>query len=314
MRVCSFLLPATIIFAATTGAAVAAPVRTFAQFTQLPKKSASSKIVLLKNLDVVKTTSVTTRTPVFGPVRDKKGKVIGTRIVGYSSATTKSTLVTPRSEIYSTNGVSTAFATPIVNFNYIVPVQAPFLPVLVGPQKAFFSLESMSSVTPTKMMVGTSAIYTQIFGPGRISFTRTAPIQLYKAHHQPNGAARSNLLTISFNSAELVATGGGTIFSLLGSTPAQTLTYTSDFLNFDNATDYDFSLVMTAASSALSIAALDPTLTNVAGARTFNTTRADVTGGFAASAVPEPQNWALLIAGFGLVGVAARRRRTAVAA
>lgn len=31
----------------------------------------------------------------------------------------------------------------------------------------------------------------------------------------------------------------------------------------------------------------------------------------AASAVPEPQAWALLIAGFGMVGAAARRRRTA---
>lgn len=30
----------------------------------------------------------------------------------------------------------------------------------------------------------------------------------------------------------------------------------------------------------------------------------------AASAVPEPQTWAMLIAGFGLVGVAARKRRT----
>jgi hypothetical protein len=31
-------------------------------------------------------------------------------------------------------------------------------------------------------------------------------------------------------------------------------------------------------------------------------------------AVPEPANWAMLIAGFGLVGVVARRRRIAVAA
>jgi hypothetical protein len=35
---------------------------------------------------------------------------------------------------------------------------------------------------------------------------------------------------------------------------------------------------------------------------------------FSANAVPEPASWAMLIAGFGLVGAAARRRRTAVAA
>ena len=32
------------------------------------------------------------------------------------------------------------------------------------------------------------------------------------------------------------------------------------------------------------------------------------------AAVPEPQSWAFMIAGFGLIGTAARRRRTAVAA
>jgi hypothetical protein len=30
--------------------------------------------------------------------------------------------------------------------------------------------------------------------------------------------------------------------------------------------------------------------------------------------IPEPQTWALLIVGFGLVGIAARRRKTVVAA
>ncbi len=41
----------------------------------------------------------------------------------------------------------------------------------------------------------------------------------------------------------------------------------------------------------------------------------DSTGiNFTLTAVPEPASWALMIAGFGLVGTAARRRRTAVAA
>ncbi|WP_426167566.1 PEPxxWA-CTERM sorting domain-containing protein [Sandarakinorhabdus sp. DWP1-3-1] len=52
-----------------------------------------------------------------------------------------------------------------------------------------------------------------------------------------------------------------------------------------------------------------------AGALTF-TSSSDVifSGGLAGAAVPEPASWAMLIAGFGLVGAAMRRRRTTVAA
>jgi hypothetical protein len=50
----------------------------------------------------------------------------------------------------------------------------------------------------------------------------------------------------------------------------------------------------------------------------FGTTSADNIGpildNVAVSQVPEPQSWAMLIAGFGLVGLAARRRRTTIAA
>ena len=296
-----------------TSASATNPTRTFAQFQEISVHNVAPKIVSLKNLDTLKTTSVTTRTPIYGPVYDKKGKVIGQKITGYTSNTVKSTLITPKTEIYSTSGASTAFATPIVNFNYLTPVEAPFRSLIVGTQKAYFSLDAFSTVAPVKSTIGSLNLYTQIFGPGTVSFTRTAPIQLYSGNHKPIGPARSNLLTIAFNSAQLVSAGSSTTFSLLGSTPGQTLTYTSDFLNFGNATAYDFSITMTAANPALTIAPVDPTLTNVTGARTFNTTRANVSGGFAANSVPEPQSWALMIVGFGMVGVSLRRRKVLVA-
>ena len=304
-----------VIVAGLVGTAAQADVvtRTFANFTPVPARGSTPRIVSLKNLDTLKTTSVTTRTPIYGPLLDKKGKVIGTKIVGYNSTTVKSTLITPKTQIYSTNGTSTAFATPIVNFNYTTAVQSPFRSLLVGTQKAYFSLDAFATQAPVKMMLGSTAFYTQTFGPGKISFTRTVPIQLYTTNHKLNGPARSNLLTINFNTAQLDARGGSTTFSLIGSSPSQILTYSSDFLNFDNATAYDFSLVMTAASPALSIAAVDPTLTNVTGARSFNTAKASVTGAFAANSVPEPASWAMMIVGMGLVGVSLRHRKRAVA-
>lgn len=308
------LITAAIGAGLLASAAAAAPSRTFAQFSQISVKNVTPKIISLKNLDTIKTTSVTTKTPIYGPLLDKKGKVIGQKIIGYNSVTTKSTLVTPKSELYSTNGSSTAFATPVVNFSFLSAVQGPFRSILAGTQKAYFSLDTFSTTAPVKTTIGSLNIFTQTFGAGRISFTRTVPVQLYTSTHKLNGPARSNLLTIAFNSAQLIAAGSATTFSLLGSTPGQSLTYTSDFMNFQNSADYDFSLTMTAANPSLSIAAVDPTLTNVTGARSFNTTKASVSGGFAASSVPEPESWAMMIAGMALVGVSLRRRKASIAA
>ena len=51
-------------------------------------------------------------------------------------------------------------------------------------------------------------------------------------------------------------------------------------------------------------------VTGVAGQFGWDDLQLEVAGG----AVPEPQSWAMLIAGFGLVGATMRRRRTAIAA
>jgi hypothetical protein len=297
----------------SSGAQATADTTTFAWFRTIGTRTSTPKIVSLRNLDTLKTTSVTTKTPIYGPLLDKKGMVIGTKIVGYNSTTVKSTVVTPKSQIYSTSGSSTAFATPIVDFDFLVPVSGPFQSLLKGAQKAYFSLNAFSTEAPRKMVHGSTTIYSQAFGPGMISFTRTAPIQLYTQNGKLNGPARSNLLTVTFDVAKLETFGSTTMFSLIGSTPNQNLVYKSDFLGFDNATDFDFSLTMTAASPGLTLAAINPALTNVTGARSLNTTRATVTGGFAANSVPEPQSWALMMLGMGMVGAALRRRAVAVA-
>lgn len=307
-----FLFTAALTVGIAT-AAGAAPVQAVAYFNQLAVRGQASKIVSLKNLDVIKTNSLTTRTPIYGPVYDKKGKVIGQKITGYTSVTTKSTLVTPKMQIYSTNGSSTAFSTPVVNFGFQAPVASAYAPWVSGPQKAYFSLSAFSTTAPDVYAADGRTNYELAFGPGKLSFTRTVPVQLYTANGKPNGSAKRNLLTVAFSGARLITQGSTTTLSLLASTPFQQLTFTSDFLNFSNATDSDFALALNAANPALSIAAIDPTLTNVTGARSFNTTKASVSGGFAASAVPEPASWAMLILGMGLVGNVLRQRRGAVA-
>jgi hypothetical protein len=118
---------------------------------------------------------------------------------------------------------------------------------------------------------------------GTISFTRVS-----------DGA---NLLRLTFTSATLA--GGGGSGALFGSTPGGTVTYTSDFIDFSDATSGDF---------ALSFSGITPGI----GASFWT---GDSTGTFASDAsgigteVPEPATWAMMIIGFGGIGSVLRRRR-----
>ena len=305
----------------------AGPVHAIATFHQAPTKKggAPAKSLLYKNEDVVKTTTTTTKTPVYAtvtvpvyttvktPVYDAKGKLTGytstkvqtgtttqQKLTGYNVVTTKSTAVTPRTRLYTTDGSSTAAATPVV-FDYTHAPAGSFAAALTGDQNALFSLSTTSTSAP----VLSNGVFTQAFGPGSLSFIRTTPLT------GAGGTPLSNLLTVGFDSLTLTARAGGTQYWLTAKTPENGIGYTSDFLRFtfpgqDSA--FEFSLLGWG-GSGFAIAALDPALTNVTGARTLNTFRSNAQGVLSASAVPEPATWALMILGFGMVGGALRRRR-----
>jgi len=99
----------------------AAPV---ASFAEVATKAGAPKILYYKNEDLVKTTTTTTKTPIYTavqtPIKNAKGQTIGytttQKITGYNTVTTKSTAVTPKAELYTTNGNSTAKAAAPVKF------------------------------------------------------------------------------------------------------------------------------------------------------------------------------------------------------
>lgn len=108
-----------------------------------------------------------------------------------------------------------------------------------------------------------------------------------------------NLLTLNFANATLVGSGGAG--ALFGSTPGSTVTYTSDFIDFSDATVGDFGIAMSGIMPGFGSA--------------FWT--GDSVGTFASDAggigaeVPEPATWAMMIMGFGGIGAMIRRRRNA---
>jgi hypothetical protein len=303
-----------------------------ATFTQKAvKKGATTKSLYYKNEDVQKTTSVTTKVPVYSnvtepvytitqvPVYNSKGQIVrykevktqtGTQVVNkitsYNNVVTKYTAITPKAELYTTNGSATTASATTVGFKFLGAVDG--FPQLGTVQDAQFMLSATS--TSAAMRFGSELL--QIFETGSMSFKLPTP--LYKldqlGHHV--GGPLENLLTVNFTNAVLSARAGGTALDLSGSTPNSTISFTSDFKKFTKAdwqTNFDFSIAGSAASTGIGIVAVDPSLTNVTGSHSFASFRSTPVGSFGASAVPEPANWGMMLAGFGLMGGLLRRTR-----
>lgn len=166
----------------------------------------------------------------------------------------------------------------------------------------------------TFTLFGTTASATTLGGPntagtiisqggigGSFSFISAAPFT------QGCIGSCTNLLSATFTNGQVTGSIGGSTASLqLNSGAGGTLTFTSDFLDFGLTTLRDVSFSLSGLSNAISVApgkSLQSTR-GVAGA-SFSSDPAPLLNG-----VPEPQEWALLVAGFGLVGFSLRRRST----
>jgi hypothetical protein len=155
-----------------------------------------------------------------------------------------------------------------------------------------YGITSMTiSATSTAVIADTGPQFEQEGWAGTISFL--------------DGA--TNVLTVAFAGGILNVkkpVGGSQSASLIvaGNCPG-TLCYTSDVLTGPALAVADLSIN----NFALSLSGLTAPYTAAGG-----DFQASVTGTFA-GAVPEPATWAVLIAGFGMIGFAARRRRKGMA-
>ncbi|WP_017667488.1 PEPxxWA-CTERM sorting domain-containing protein [Sandarakinorhabdus sp. AAP62] len=153
----------------------------------------------------------------------------------------------------------------------------------------------------------TGNLWSQAFTGGTVSFTSAAAFSIGSTVY----AAGSNILTLSFTGGELSAVVPGSSGNALVSIPGDGFAnVTSDYLPFPpvQLTDFSISLANVVPGFVIGSGGLG-TQSNAR----FTDFVARGSGDFTAT-VPEPGTWLMLLTGFGMVGFAARRRQTAVAA
>jgi len=177
-----------------------------------------------------------------------------------------------------------------------------------GNGLGFFELATGTKLILTGTATGApsdwanNANSTQVFD-GSLKFTASAA---FAAAH----GGKTNLLTATYTNGALNVTPNGSKNVTFAVTDGETqfdssvstITYTSDYFDFTDAKDYDFAFSLTGTSTNVI------TPGGINGPGTYVSFKASGPGSFAAS-VPEPDQWAMLLVGFGLVGSTMRRRR-----
>lgn len=196
--------------------------------------------------------------------------------------------------LYTINPVSNAPGVRDVSFSFLIPG----LSTQVNNVNAAFTLFA-STASPAQTF---GAFTLQSGLTGGFQFLTTSAITVGSRVY----AAGSNLLSGTFNDVSISGQTNATAASYNGSTSAgATITYTSDFVRFAPASDYDLSISLTSLSPML-FANPGSALRSFEAYSTgsFSSDPAPLLGG-----VPEPSVWAMLVIGFGLVGFQVRRRK-----
>lgn len=207
----------------------------------------------------------------------------------------------------ATNNAATA-GSRLVSFSFL---QASLAPVATNIVAQFTLLGSSPNIATAS---GTTLTQSSI--GGGFSFLSTSAFTVGTTTY----AAGSNLLSGTFGGAEISGTRGGNVAAFGASTTtAQSVVFTSDFLDFSGVTDSEFAIAMANVSSTLSALPNSTVLPPTTALRSF---RSQGSGSFSTDelpfviGVPEPQTWGLMVVGFGMVGLQVRRRsrRAAIAA
>lgn len=216
---------------------------------------------------------------------------------GGSLYTTTSTTVAQPSQAVA-NGVN-------AKFSFVNNALAPF----ITNMDALFTMTASTTNSPA---AGNAIVEQLLNGNGSFSFISQSAVQIGGTAY----AAGSNLLSGTFTTAYISGLRGGATGATGGSlSGGSSIMFTSDFLNFTGAQDLGMSLslnsIVSRATSPVNPA--NKGLNNVTG-KALRSFFATTQGTFSAdpaplvNGIPEPQTWALMLVGFGLVGFSARRR------
>lgn len=212
--------------------------------------------------------------------------------------------------LYSTtSGTSKVAGATTVQFSFLQPFISDFVTNVAA---AFTYNATIAKGTPAMTAFG--GIVQQGISGG-FSFVTLHSITVTGPHFVTHTyAAGSNLLSGTFTNETLFGSGSSASADSSSASGA-TVVFTSDFLDFSKTITRDSGLTLTAISPSLSA--------HTGGNKALNSFRATAGGQFSSdpaplinglAVVPEPGVWMAMIAGFGFVGLANRRRNYAVAA